>query len=400
MKSESKFQEAIELYKEGWQHNQNEIYLANIMFCMRKIGDEAKASDLAMAYFNLPIELDYLKREVAWLIYQNQFKDSIENDHFERIIDIGNRILILQPNFDAEVDILLNITKQYMNKNQNKFALDTISRIDINQLDDNRNIEWNELARYTYYKIKLLSDLEKIPEAMNIYNNNVDKLRSKPKILSARKIAQGLKNLNDFDSALDFYEQIEDKITNEYFIKYEMGMCYYHKSDHEKALEYLAKAILMNNNNMTKGSVIGDFAIILHQIGEHDLAQDQLSLYLEMRKYYHQPIAQRIKEILKEYQRRNNNYNDLMKKCSPIWQKYGQNNLALEKGLTGSIMGYSRDKYFCFIKRKNNPNVFCESKQLPKNISNGDRVSFDTVPSFDKKKKQKSVKAVNVKKLN
>ena len=50
----------------------------------------------------------------------------------------------------------------------------------------------------------------------------------------------------------------------------------------------------------------------------------------------------------------------------------------------------SPDKAFCFVQTPDGESFFCLKKQLPPVVTDGGTVTFDAVPSFDKKKNRET----------
>ena len=71
--------------------------------------------------------------------------------------------------------------------------------------------------------------------------------------------------------------------------------------------------------------------------------------------------------------------------------------MSKRKGLKGKVKLGDISKPFCFIQTKNKESFFCSRLDLPKNIKHNQFVIFDLKPAFDKKKNEKSFKAVNIK---
>ena len=67
----------------------------------------------------------------------------------------------------------------------------------------------------------------------------------------------------------------------------------------------------------------------------------------------------------------------------------------IRKNLFGEICLGSSDRSFCFIN-VGQESFFCSKKDLPDGIKEGDKVNFDGIPSFDRKKQKDSWKAINV----
>ena len=68
----------------------------------------------------------------------------------------------------------------------------------------------------------------------------------------------------------------------------------------------------------------------------------------------------------------------------------------IKKGLVGRVNLGQSDRPFCFIKTKDNKSFFCFKSDLPNEIKNGDELTFDAIPSIDKKKNKESWKASNI----
>lgn len=71
-------------------------------------------------------------------------------------------------------------------------------------------------------------------------------------------------------------------------------------------------------------------------------------------------------------------------------------NLKVKKRLVGKVsLGWS-DRPFCFIIAKDEQSFFCYKSDLPPDIADGNEVTFDAIPSFDKKKNKESWKASDI----
>ena len=68
----------------------------------------------------------------------------------------------------------------------------------------------------------------------------------------------------------------------------------------------------------------------------------------------------------------------------------------VKKGLVGKVSLGRSDRPFCFIIAKDEQSFFCYKSDLPPDIIDGNKVSFDAIPSFDRKKNKESWKASNI----
>lgn len=68
----------------------------------------------------------------------------------------------------------------------------------------------------------------------------------------------------------------------------------------------------------------------------------------------------------------------------------------VRSGLIGKVSLGQSDRPFCFIIAEDKQSFFCYKSDLPLDIVDGDEVTFDALPSFDRKKNKESWKASNV----
>lgn len=70
------------------------------------------------------------------------------------------------------------------------------------------------------------------------------------------------------------------------------------------------------------------------------------------------------------------------------------------KGMRGKILLGNPERPFCFIQGDNRESFFCFKSDLPKGVNDKETVSFNAIPSFDKKKNKESWRAADISKIN
>ena len=95
-----------------------------------------------------------------------------------------------------------------------------------------------------------------------------------------------------------------------------------------------------------------------------------------------------------------------LKNCRDYWvktsttdddfQKSPGENRKVRKGIMGKVHMGRNDQPFCFIHTDDKQSFFCYKSDLPQDVMEGSELTFDAMPSFDKKKNKESWKAINI----
>jgi tetratricopeptide (TPR) repeat protein len=92
-------------------------------------------------------------------------------------------------------------------------------------------------------------------------------------------------------------------------------------------------------------------------------------------------------------------YSEILEKCRAIWKQKKDQEGSIEAEektiMKGRISLGARDRPYCFINAKDDA-IICTKSILPDNIRENDIVTCEVIPSYDKKKKRDSWRAVKV----
>jgi hypothetical protein len=95
---------------------------------------------------------------------------------------------------------------------------------------------------------------------------------------------------------------------------------------------------------------------------------------------------------------------EIFEECKNDWKEYldanpcnsGSSQNETRKDLVGNVFLGQPEAPFCFVKSNNGESYFCLKVDLPAGIADKERVFFDGIPSFDRKKNMESWKAVRI----
>jgi len=179
----------------------------------------------------------------------------------------------------------------------------------------------------------------------------------------------------------------------------------------QDALQLMYWAASSNRKLGTMVSLFVDIASLCKSMGKNEEARAHLVLCRYVREENNWSLPSFILNDINELNENIDNKEPSSKKealsiCKSYWKKLiGEpseqkvkvdDKRKIRKGLSGKVNLGKLTNNFCFIKTKDNESFFCFKKDLSSDINDGDDVSFDAIPSFDKKKNKKSWRATKI----
>jgi tetratricopeptide (TPR) repeat protein len=262
---------------------------------------------------------------------------------------------------------------------------------------------WTERELWYYYRVCGLAVTNNEVQAIELIDKNESEFFKRKKFFEMLK-ARAFIRLNKIAEASQIYEKLVSSRADWWILR-EYGKFLLDQKEEKKALfQFLNAALSPPMKLELKVTLFSEIANLLTQLDKKKEALPHLLLTKAVREREGWGIGdldERI-AILGGNSEETLRIDSLLKECQEIWQtlsgrKTSQSEkIRQDKNLKGKVINWDDGKPFCFIKTKDNQSYFCFKDDLPDEISNEQIVKFDLTPSFDKKKNQMSVKAVNI----
>ena len=350
-----------------------------------------KAYDLNPDEFTINQKFDY-----AWTIYRVHIKYSKDK---EEIIENATFItqLVLQRDlnrfngcvYTSSVFKLLNC----FDKNEEYDALiNWAEKLDVELLDENSYRKYgrvNKSKKEKYYdwlskSYLKVGDFEKCIEVSKNSLNTFKTFLDDGNIWLKWRIAKSHMNLNQFNQALEYYNDVIEVKHNWYMYR-DIAQIYYWLDKPYIALEYLSKAIFSKSSKSDKASIYY-LCYKVFSLFNPEMALKHAQLYYLLQKELGYAITYDIKKL--NINEENLNKNDLESEILSLWTQYKFKD---QKRHEGIITKFFEDKNYGFIKTANDSIFFHKSDFISPTLYVGQKVSFYIETTDD------STKAVNIK---
>jgi len=180
----------------------------------------------------------------------------------------------------------------------------------------------------------------------------------------------------------------------------------------EDALKLMYQAASKHKRLEAMVSLFADIGMLCESMAKNEEARAHLVLCRYVREENDWSVPEKVLNGINELTKIIGNSNEpkSLKEALSICRVYWQNLLGeksvsiskaqdkrkIRKGLLGKVRLGKEDSNFCFIVTKDDESFFCLKNDLPPDIKDTDKVTFNAIPSFDKKKNKKSWRARNI----
>ncbi|MHA1358814.1 MAG: tetratricopeptide repeat protein [Candidatus Helarchaeota archaeon] len=270
--------------------------------------------------------------------------------------------------------------------------------------------EWTEKTYVYYNKIKCLFELKKYDECISYCNEVIDIIQNEEvKKFILRLKAKSLDKIDRLEESLTIYEDL-CQFKADWWLLHELANVLLRKGKKEEALKKMYQAVSSFRQLDKMVKLLNDIGELSLELGKEEEALTHFILLKLVREEKGWRIDSKLETNLDDLQKRNEgignitNIKDALFKCKKYWSAEGFASKSSEtrrkrsrRNLEGTVELVDNNKPFCFISMENE-SIFCFKSDLPLNINNKDIVIFDAIPSYDKKKRRESWRAINIKK--
>jgi len=409
--------EALLLYRNLWKETGDKFDGAGFLHCLRKLElfDEAivLADELIVKY----PEFDWCRNEVIWTYIQGILDKFKEEEPLEKVVEIAKRIMGLNPNGLAVKMIVFKVLKSAKSSNHWETVNEWVVKTDPGSLstkpmtDDSGREGWSDQSLWYNYRINGLIEKGDAKEAINTVDEILERFPKQRKFfLRLKALANHL--LGNLSESEKIYQNLCSGYKPDWWMLYGYAKVVRDIGRREDALKLMYQAASGHSKLESMVSLFVDIGMLCKELGKYEEARAHFVLWKHIRDEKGWTISGSIINIVNDLNRIIGNNNEpssiteALSICRSEWSKLlgkendlknlSYNHRKVKKGLVGKVSLGRSDRPFCFIIAKDKQAFFCYKSDLPPDITDGNEVNFDAIPSFDKKKNKESWKASNV----
>lgn len=413
------FEEALIIYRDLWNENGDKFDGAGLLHCLRKLELFDEAIILADELINKYPDFNWCRIEVIWTYISGKLNRLPDNESLVKVEEIAQKILDFVPEGLAAKMVVFKVLKSAKASNDWNTINEWVVKLNPNSLSAEPMIDgsgkkgWSDQALWYNYRIKGLIHEGDPNKAIALVDEISDHFPKQRKFFLRLK-ASAYVLLNNLSEAERIYQNLCSGYKPDWWLLHEYSKVVRDIGRKEDALKLMYQAANSNKKLEVMVSLFEDIGMLCKEIGMNEEARVHLILCKKVRYENEWSVSESILDYINDLNEiiENNNEPNSIKETLSICKNYWKDLLAEEKvfknryeddrkirkGLKGEISLGKIDQPFCFILTENSESIFCLKSDLSYKIEDGDTVSFNAVPSFDKKKNTKSWKASNVRK--
>jgi len=411
------FKEALPLYRNLYKKTGDEFDGAGLLHCLRKLElfDEAIifADELIVKY----PDFDWCRNEVVWTFIQGVINKLGEEESLEKVIEAANKIMSFRPTGLARKLTVFKVLKSAKSSNHWEIVNEWVIKIAPDSLsakpmiDDSGREGWSDQSLWYNYRINGLIKKGNKKEAINTIDEILERFPKQRKFfLRLKALANYL--LEKLPESEKIYKNLCSGYKPDWWMLHEYAKVVRDIGRREDALKLMYQAASGSSKLESMVSLIVDIGMLCMELGKYEEARAHLVLckYVRNEKEWTVPesIINTINDLNKiiNSNKEPSSLKETLRICRREWSKLlckendlknlSYKNRKVKKGLVGKVSLGRSDRPFCFIIAKDGQSFFCYKSDLPPDITDGSEVTFDAIPSFDKKKNKESWKASNI----
>lgn len=416
LRKQGRIQEALPLYKELYDSSTKDKFdVAGYLHCLRKLKKYEEAVTIAEENEKQYSDFNWCRIEIIWT-YIGSLKSKSENTPLGSIVPIATKILTLNPdNLQKNTTVLLVLKKAKQFKKW-EIACDWVDKINPDTLDKDPIIlekgptPWSNFLIWHHHKIRCLIHQNKYPEAIEMVNSIITETKQVSKYFRVLE-ATAYELMGQPNVSIQILTDLCKYRNVDWWVVHQIANVLRNNGEKEKALEKMYHAANLSYKIESIVTLLHDIALLCKELHRMEESYYHILLCKLVRKKMEWTVKEDVEQLIQETSlvinnnHKNINLKEVLQKCQTYWgktiaddsrhQKEMKTKKELKRALKGTVYQVKQDKPFCFIKTQSE-SFFCYKSEIKDEAVDGLKVQFDVVPSFDKKKQQKSFKAANV----
>lgn len=411
------FKEALLLYRSLWKETGDRFDGAGLLHCLRKLElfDEAivLADELIVKYS----DFEWCRNEVIWTYIQGILDKFNEEEPLEKVVEIAKRIMSLNPVGLAAKMIVFKVLKSAKYSNHWETVNEWVVKIDPASLstelmtDSSGRKGWSDQSLWYNYRINGIIKKDDPKEAIVLVDEILECFPKQRKFfLRLKALANNL--LGNFPESEKIYQELCSRYRPDWWMLHEYAKVVRDTGRSEYALKLMYQAASSNPKLESMVTLFVDIGMLCKKMEQYNEARAHLVLCKYIRSEKGWSVPESIMDTINDLDKiiGNNDKPSSLKEalslCRTKWNKLlGKDNNSkgllhkkrqVKKGLVGKVSLGRSDRPFCFINSEDEQSFFCYKSDLPPDITDGNKVTFNAIPSFDKKKNKESWKASNI----
>lgn len=417
LRKEEKLEEALQLYRDLWAGEKDKFDGAGLLHCLRKLGLFSEALVFAQELITKYPDFDWCRRKVIWTLISGQLNKLEENEPFEKVLKTAQGIMDLHPDDLAKKKVVFKVIKSAKSSNRWKVLNEWVVNIDPATLstepikDSSGREGWCDQSLWYNYRINGLIQEGRTKEAIILVDEILERFPKQRKFFLRLK-ALSNHNLGNFTEAEKIYQDLCNRDKPDWWLLHEYARVVSDIGRIEDALKLMCRAAISNKKLESMVSLFADIGMLCKKLDMYEDARNHLNLCKLVRNEKGWSVPESIIDNISELDKIISNKNspsslkEALSSCRETWNlvlnkdysnKLSINKQKIKKGLVGKVSFGQQDRPYCFINSEDQ-SFFCYKSDLPPDTKDKDEVTFNALPSFDKKKNKESWKAANIKK--
>ena len=413
LRKAGEYEAALRVYQESWKEKRDEFVGAGLLHCLRKLRRWNEAKPLADELIQTYPNFNWVRIEFIWTYTEGVLNQLDEQAPPQQVIAVAEAILSLLPDDYPRKRAIFSVLTSAKRAKRWDILPGWIDRLrpehlDLNPMQTSSGREgWSEQGLWYHYKILSLIETGRAGEALPYCEEALNRFPKQFKFFKRNQAIAHLR-LGNYEAAADTYWALCQTIRPDWWILREYGVILSTLGREEEALQVLCQAMQSDQKIGMMVGLFEDLGDLYADIGQPTKALDFFTLSSRIREENSWAVSDTLGSKIESLRMSSPDYvppvsvQEAMQRCDEHRREVIQDapsshqKRSVRKNLEGVISLGSPDRAFCFIRTYEGEDIICYKDQLPIEIRDRERVVFDAVPSFDRKKNQESWKGVNI----
>jgi len=413
-----KCDEALPLYKELWEKTSDKYDGTGLFHCLRKMKIFDDAIPLADELLGKYPDFEWAHFEIIWTYIQGKLSLLKDDIPIQTLLAEANRIMKLNPKDFTAKTIVFKVLKTARIPGNWKIINEWITKIDPSSLSiiptatESGKEGWSEQSQWYNYRIRGIIEQhdsdDELSEALTLADKAIQSFPKQSKFFLRLK-ALCYSHIGKNDEAIEIYRNLCSRPKADWWLLHDYALVLQKQNHNDDALKLMYQAARSNYKLESMVTLFLDIGQLCTKMEKYQEARAHLVLCKFVRENNDWGVPEALISSL-------SNISPHFKDSGPISQKeaydicrnewdslllvenaviFSSKKRELRRDLIGTVNSIRDDRSFFFINTADE-SIFCSISEIMPTVKNGDKVHFDAVPSFDKKKDKESWRATNI----
>lgn len=409
LRKQGKFQQAAQEYELLWKDSYAPSIGWRYAFCLRKLQQFERAESIAREALKKYPKDKYVVSEFGWVLYEKEIKPAIDENDLGKVLHTANEIWQYNPTDLLLNKLILAVMKIAKKRGKWEVVLEWSSRVNPDLLDitpfefeGKRGMSDREI--WYIGRSRAMYELEQFDQARHLAQKGL--IEFPGELFLARTAALALAGSGDVGGGTTELRRLLNHPKADAYLKADLGELEFQLGNLKEAHRLLCEAVLNPQGEQYKLGYFVTLAKISLAEQQPIAAAESIALAKAIRQQEDWSIPtelslveQETRDLLSsqglEWPDLPHDPRSLSKLCMEHWRIESTIGLKRVNGRVGKI---NPEKKHTFLHRDDREKpVFALLRDLPRGCKEGTKIDFALKPSFDRKKNEESVQAVDIK---